>query len=90
MLTQVNDCKRSTTSNRIETLESSDIREGLRRLEGEPCLAGPSFRLLEQGFPLSLAEQFPRLLIFAVAASILLAAITAEIDCLRGAGYYWP
>lgn len=47
-------------------------------------------RLFEQNLPASFAEQFPRLVFCTVAFSILLAAITAEIDCLRGAGYYWP
>ena len=46
--------------------------------------------LFEQTSPGSFAEQFPRLVFCTVAFSILLAAITAEIDCLRGAGYYWP
>jgi hypothetical protein len=46
--------------------------------------------LFEQILPASLAEQFPRLVFLSVAFSILLAVITAEIDCLRGAGYYWP
>lgn len=87
MLIQKNDCECSAQSDRIETFESPEIHAGLRRLEGE---SHPSFRLFEQGIPLSFAEQFPGLFIFAVAASILVAAITAEIECLRGAGYYWP
>lgn len=40
--------------------------------------------------PASFAERFPRLMVCAVAVAVLLAAMTAEIDCLRGSGYYWP
>lgn len=52
--------------------------------------AETSIGLFEQSAPASFAEEFPLLMIFAVAASILVAAIVTEIDCLRGAGYYWP
>ena len=40
--------------------------------------------------PATLAERFPRLTVCAVAVALTLATITAEIECLRGAGYYWP
>ena len=40
--------------------------------------------------PATFAERFPRLMVLAVSIAIIVAAITAEIDCLRGAGYYWP
>ena len=37
----------------------------------------------------TLAERFPRLMVCAVALSLLLLAVTAEVDCLRGSGYFW-
>jgi hypothetical protein len=46
--------------------------------------------LFKHSLPVSFAEQFPRLVFCSVALSILLATIMTEIDCLRGAGYYWP
>jgi hypothetical protein len=39
--------------------------------------------------PATFAERFPRLTVGAVAVALVLATITAEIECLRGAGYYW-
>lgn len=45
--------------------------------------------LFEQIAPPSFAERFPRLMFCAVAATILLATVMAEVDCLRGAGYFW-
>ena len=39
--------------------------------------------------PATYAERFPRLMVCVVSAAVLLAAITAEIECLRGSGYYW-
>lgn len=38
----------------------------------------------------TLPERFPRLTFLAIAAALLLSALTAEFDYLRGAGYYWP
>lgn len=35
-------------------------------------------------------ERFPRLTFVAIAVALLLTAITAEFDYLRGAGYFWP
>jgi hypothetical protein len=40
--------------------------------------------------PLPLPERFPRLTFLAVAIALLLTALTAEFDYLRGAGYIWP
>ena len=42
-----------------------------------------------QNSPASWAERFPRLTFCAVAFAILLTALTAEIEFLRGSGYYW-
>ncbi|MGA8086488.1 MAG: hypothetical protein WCA10_04225 [Terracidiphilus sp.] len=40
--------------------------------------------------PLSLPERFPRLTFVAIAIALLVTALTAEFDYLRGAGYFWP
>jgi hypothetical protein len=45
--------------------------------------------IFNQIAPASFAERFPRLTILAVAATILLATLTAEIECLRNSGYFW-
>ena len=45
--------------------------------------------LFEQIAPASFAERFPRLMFCAVATAILLATVMAEVDCLRGSGYFW-
>jgi hypothetical protein len=45
--------------------------------------------LFEQIAPASFAEQYPRLMFCVVAATILLATVMAEVDCLRGSGYFW-
>jgi len=39
--------------------------------------------------PATLAERYPHLTVFAVSAAVLLTAVAAEIDCLRGSGYFW-
>ena len=43
-----------------------------------------------QRVPATLSERFPRLTFLAVAIALLVTAITAEFDYLRGAGYFWP
>jgi hypothetical protein len=40
--------------------------------------------------PATFAERFPRLMVCAIAASVILTALAAEIECLRAMGYYWP
>lgn len=71
---------------------------------GDPSDLGDSFRgdaekippalihLFEhsQSVPATLSERFPRLTFLAVAIALLVTAITAEFDYLRGAGYFWP
>lgn len=52
----------------------------------ESC--GRLFELVANA-PTTLGERFPRLMVCAVAAAFILTAITVEIECLRGAGYYW-
>lgn len=39
--------------------------------------------------PASFAERHPLVVIGAVAASLVLAAIATEIECLHAMGYYW-
>jgi hypothetical protein len=39
--------------------------------------------------PATFAERFPRLMICAVVTALIMTAISVEIECLRGAGYYW-
>ena len=40
--------------------------------------------------PQTIPERFPRLTFLAVAVSILVTALVAELDYLHGAGYMWP
>lgn len=51
-----------------------------------------SFHLFEHAgqTAVPLPERFPRLAFAAIAIAILLSALTAEFDYLRGGGYYWP
>ena len=51
-----------------------------------------SFHLFEYADQtvIPLPERFPRLAFAAIAIAILLSALTAEFDYLRGGGYYWP
>lgn len=43
-----------------------------------------------ENVPLPLPERFPRLTFLALAIALLVTALTAEFDYLRGAGYFWP
>ncbi len=38
---------------------------------------------------ITFTERFPRLTIAVIAIALFAATLTAEIDLLRGAGYYW-
>jgi hypothetical protein len=40
--------------------------------------------------PVTLPERFPRLTFLGIAIALLVTALTAEFDYLRGAGYLWP
>ena len=62
--------------------------------EFNPPIAAPeleNIRLFEfaASAPATLAERFPHLTVLAISAAVLLAALTAEIECLRGSGYFW-
>lgn len=54
-----------------------------------PVLENSSLFEFAANAPATLAERHPRLTVFAISAAVLLAAVTAEIDCLRGSGYFW-
>jgi hypothetical protein len=43
----------------------------------------------EQSQPICFSEQFPRLTLFLISCGIIGAALAVEIECLRGAGYFW-
>ena len=59
---------------------------------GEEAGQPKSFHLFEHAglTVIPLPERFPRLAFAAIALAILLSALTAEFDYLRGGGYYWP
>lgn len=59
---------------------------------GEEAGRPQSFHLFEHAGKtvIPLPERFPRLAFAAIAIAILLSALTAEFDYLRGGGYYWP
>jgi len=40
--------------------------------------------------PATFAERYPRLMVGAISVAAIVTTITAEIECLRSAGYYWP
>lgn len=48
-------------------------------------------RLFEHSaeLPIPLTERFPRLTLFAIALALLVSTLMAEIDYLRGSGYFW-
>ena len=69
----------------IETLPNRRVTSV--ELPGTELAGG--LHLFEQIAPSSFAERYPRLMFCAVAGSILLATVTAEIECLRGSGYFW-
>ena len=77
-----------------DSQSSIDLRSGSgERVQGEPPLFAPVLcRVFErvQQTQVSLPERFPRLTVLAIAVVLLASALTAEFDCLRGAGYYWP
>lgn len=94
MLTEEQDCSHIEVLIRIEDrrLPSKDpLHQRLQSRDEGESNADMRSRLFELNTaPASLAERFPRLIIFAAAATILLATLTAEIDYLRASGYSWP
>jgi hypothetical protein len=55
----------------------------------EPSLSAPVLHLFEYSQPESIPERFPRLTCLAIACGLIAASLIAEIDCLRGSGYFW-
>jgi len=93
MLTKERESVRATLS--IRVVEASGTSEdGLfqARHNGADDSAELCGRLFEfaGNAPATFAERFPRLMVCAVAVALIMATVTAEIECLRGAGYYWP
>lgn len=87
MLSEELNSSRNILTFSIETPAEDETSKPEAKREETP---GVSNGLFERSLPVSFAERFPRFVFCTVAFSILVAAITAEIDCLRGAGYYWP
>jgi hypothetical protein len=48
-----------------------------------------SLNLFEYIPPTTFAERFPVLTCFAIACTLLAAALMTEIECLQGCGYFW-
>ena len=90
MLTEEKKYIDATVSIRIAEPSSTNTQP---RLNGfEPGQTAPVFKSLFEfaaNSPATYAERFPRLMVCAVAASVILTAITAEIECLHAMGYYW-
>jgi hypothetical protein len=84
---------RATVSIRVVE-PKSDREYGLSQAQQNSALEGAEFcgSLFEfaQNAPATFAERFPRVTVCAVAIAFIVAAITLEIECLHGAGYYWP
>ncbi|HEY1578233.1 MAG TPA: hypothetical protein VGF82_14280 [Terracidiphilus sp.] len=81
------------------TLKTGETNWILLRIEREKSAQGdavkesnanaPAIHLFEYAQHSSFAERFPRLTFFAIACGLLAFALVAEIDCLRGSGYFW-
>ena len=94
MLTEEQDCTYIELPIRIDERRLPRQHAQPQRLEirtEEDGGADMSSRLFELNTsPTSFAERHPRFMIFAAAATILLATLTAEVDYLRASGHYWP
>jgi hypothetical protein len=91
MLTKERANVRATVSVRVVEPEAAgdDCLFQVRRNGAEGGeFSGPLFEFAGNA-PATFAERFPRLTVGAVAVALVLATISAEIECLRGAGYYW-
>ena len=92
MLTKEEQSVRATVSIRVAEpkVASEDSlfqAQPERAIENEQ-LCGRLFEFAGNA-PVTFAERFPRLMVGAVAIAFVMAAITVEIECLRGAGFYW-
>ena len=61
------------------------------RAQGEAKSPPIPFHLFEyaEQAPAPVPERFPRLTFLTIAIALLVTALTAEFDYLRGAGYFW-
>lgn len=93
MLTTEKEYLQATVSIRVVEPKGAS-EDGLFRAQqnGADDSAALHCRLFEfaGNAPATFAERFPRLMICAVVTALIMAAISVEIECLRGAGYYWP
>jgi hypothetical protein len=93
MLTTEKEYLQATVSLRVVEPKGAS-EDGLFRAQqnGADDSAALHCRLFEfaGNAPATFAERFPRLMICAVVTALIMAAISVEIECLRGAGYYWP
>ena len=58
----------------------------------ERCGAkGDATRLfaIAERWPTPLPERYPRLTFLAISLALLVSALAMELECLRGAGYFW-
>ena len=92
------------SSKRMKTFESSTIQLNIRivgdiersddvlprqKSSWEPSRDVPVLRSFEESQPMRFSERFPRLTCFLITCGIFAAALVTEIECLRGAGYFW-
>ena len=74
-------------TNAAQTVPAATASESLVLARHEPA----SCRLFERtaGTGLTLSERFPRLTVAVIALALLAFSVTAEIEYLSKAGYYW-
>ena len=92
MLTKEKQSVRATLSIRVAepkvASEDGLIQTQPNRAEESAELYGGLFDFAGN-VPVTFAERFPRLMVGAVAIAFIVASIAVEIECLRGAGFYW-
>jgi len=74
------------------SIHINDAERGLD-LPGEQdtkAVRGNPIHLFENAQRASLPERYPRLAFLAIAIALLVTALAAEFDYLKGAGYFWP
>jgi len=69
-----------------ESVANPDGLESDRERDAGQEEIAPLFALAEAPLP----ERYPRLTFLAISLVLLISALTAEFEYLRGAGYYWP
>lgn len=89
MLTQEKEYISATLSIRVVENQGAG-NEPRQNIDKESIEPGDTLFAFAGNSPATFAERFPHLMVCAVAASVILTAITAEIECLRAMGYYWP